>query len=622
MTAAAGILVEQLAVTGAGLPDAVLKFEDGLNVIAGASDTGKSYAFQCIDYALGAGKPPKRITESAGYQFVTLRLVVRATGERWEIQRSLGGGEVLLRKVAADGTMDAGEVLAAKHAAENPDTISGRLLQWCGLWGKKVRTRARGDQRTLSFRDVAHLIMGNETRLFDERPPQYSGQYATRVAEGDVLRLLVTGHESAPVIALPSKKEIAINQAKEEVVGEMLAAAEREFLGFGVLEAELEAEIGRVERAREAALVDFDESRGSTVELEGQLAAWGRELRDTQARTAVVEGLQKRFDLLATHYDSDLNRLQTISETGFLLESFATKSCPVCGAAPAKHRPKECAPAFRVEDVQQAARGEMTKIETLRVDLRKVLADLGAERLQLGSILQEATGEMETLRQKIGGELMPRIRQSTESLRAQDSHRDRLNRAEMARQQLRQLRDFAGTFTSMEVASVAPSEAETVNTTGELDLFAQAVGELLTSWKFPYPGRVIYSENEEDLVVGGQLRSAHGTGIRALTCAAFLLGIARHCQLRALAHPSLVVLDSPLLAYQEPDQTKISAEDQQLRHAGIKEAFYADLAAGGVGGQIIVFENDDPPSDLMVGVTRTHFTKSELGRFGFFPPRP
>jgi hypothetical protein len=450
MTAAGGILLERLAVTGAGLPDAVLEFADGLNVVAGASDTGKSYAFQCIDYALGAGKPPKRITESAGYQFVTLRLVVRATGERYEIQRSLAGGEVLLRKVAADGSMDAGEVLAAKHAAENPDTISGRLLQWCNLWDKKVRTKARGDQRTLSFRDVAHLIMGNETRLFDERPPQYSGQHPTRVAEGDVLRLLVTGHESAPVIALPSKKEIASNQAKGELVGEMLAAAEKEFLGFGVVEGELEAEVERAERAREAALVDFDESRGSTVELERQLAACGRELRDTQARAAVVEGLQKRFELLATHYDSDLNRLQTISETGFLLESFARKSCPVCGAAPAEHRAKECAPEYQVGEVQQAARGEMAKIEALRVDLRKVLADLGAERGQLEMKREEAAGAMEGLRKTIGGELMPRIRQSTETLRAQDAHQDRLSRAENALQQVRQLREFAETFTVAE----------------------------------------------------------------------------------------------------------------------------------------------------------------------------
>lgn len=621
MTATFGIRLEKLAVTGADLPDAVLDFEDGLNVIAGASETGKSYAFQCIDYALGAGKAPKKIREAAGYQTVALRLVVRATNERYEIQRSLAGGEVLLRKVAADGSVDAGEILAAKHSKENPDTISGRLLQWCKLWDKKVRTNDRGDQRTLSFRDVSRLIMGNETRLFDERPPQFSGQPALRVAEGDVLRLLVTGFESAPVIALPSKKEIASNQAKGELVAEMLASAEKEFLVFGVAEGELVAEIGRSGRAREAALADFDESRGSTVELERQLAGWGRELRDAQARAAVVEGLQKRFDLLATHYDSDLKRLQTISETGFLLESFATKSCPVCGAEPAAHWAKGCAPEYQVGDVQQAARGEMAKIEALRVDLRKVLADLGAEWRQLEAKQQEAAGEMEALRRKIGDELMPRIRQSAETLRAQDAHRDLLSRAENARQQLQQLREFAGTFTEVEAATAPRSLAEFTNTTAELDLFAQAVGQLLTSWKYPDPGRVVYSEEEEDLVVGGQIRSAHGTGIRALTCAAFLLGVSRHCQQRGLAHPRVVILDSPLLAYREPDPAKASAEDKRLRMAGIKEAFYADLAGGSTGGQVIVFENDDPPPELTVGLTRTHFTKSELGRYGFFPPR-
>ena len=94
------------------------------------------------------------------------------------------------------------------------------------------------------------------------------------------------------------------------------------------------------------------------------------------------------------------------------------------------------------------------------------------------------------------------------------------------------MREFAGTFTEVEAATAPRSLAEFTNTTAELDLFAQAVGQLLTSWKYPDPGRVVYSEEEEDLVVGGQIRSAHGTGIRALTCAAFLLGVSRHCQQR------------------------------------------------------------------------------------------
>ena len=63
--------------------------------------------------------------------------------------------------------------------------------------------------------------------------------------------------------------------------------------------------------------------------------------------------------------------------------------------------------------------------------------------------------------------------------------------------------------------------------------------------------------------------------------AAFITGLMRHCVGRRLPHPGVVLLDSPLLVYREPD---IGPEDQRLRQAGVKDAFYRALAAGVAGG--------------------------------------
>ena len=48
------IVLKKLVLSGVDKKDAVLKFTEGLNVISGDSDTGKTYAFQCINYMLGA----------------------------------------------------------------------------------------------------------------------------------------------------------------------------------------------------------------------------------------------------------------------------------------------------------------------------------------------------------------------------------------------------------------------------------------------------------------------------------------------------------------------------------------------------------------------------------------
>ena len=41
--------LKRLVLGGNNKKNAILNFEEGLNVIAGASDTGKSFAFDCIN---------------------------------------------------------------------------------------------------------------------------------------------------------------------------------------------------------------------------------------------------------------------------------------------------------------------------------------------------------------------------------------------------------------------------------------------------------------------------------------------------------------------------------------------------------------------------------------------
>src|SRR5262245_23940259 len=47
-----------IRVDGQGAPSATIDFSKGLNVIAGASDTGKTYIANTVDFLLGAMDPP------------------------------------------------------------------------------------------------------------------------------------------------------------------------------------------------------------------------------------------------------------------------------------------------------------------------------------------------------------------------------------------------------------------------------------------------------------------------------------------------------------------------------------------------------------------------------------
>ena len=610
-----GFFIQSLAIKGPGKADAELLFTDGLNVVAGASDTGKSYALSCIDYAFGASRPPRRIQASAGYDTVIVSIISRNTKDRITIERGLVGGDVKLSRFAPSGSLLQEGVISAKHSPDDPNTISGVLLELSLLWGKLVRTNKQGKRRPLSFRDVAFLCLVEEGRIIEERPPHLSGSFTEKTLEGEVFRQLVTGRESGEVFSSRTKKQAATVAAQLDLIRIIIAESEAKIAGLGVNVTTLESELTALENARSTTLAEYESSRVEISGLESTFVQRDRELREVQSRQQVVIGLTNRFRLLERHYQADIMRLHAIEESGSLLESLPSRPCPVCGAPPNQHTPNE---AFNPADVQIGARAEGNKIGKLRDDLGQVLEEMRIEATELQTREQRAMIELNLSQSRIDGELMPRVKESAETLRAQNIRRDLLLQAKSAIEQLNQFREHEAEFVGPgENSSTSSTDVVTAPTTAEVDSFATAVEALLTAWKYPDLGRVVFSEEEQDLVIAGQPRTGHGKGVRALTCAAYIVGLLRHCRSTHLPHPSVVVLDSPLLAYREPDTS--DAETQRLLQSGVKEAFYLSLAAGDALGQVIVFENEDAPVNLNHPFTRIHFTKSASGRYGLFP---
>jgi hypothetical protein len=72
--------------------------------------------------------------------------------------------------------------------------------------------------------------------------------------------------------------------------------------------------------------------------------------------------------------------------------------------------------------------------------------------------------------------------------------------------------------------------------------FAKTVESILTGWHFPEAGDVYFDSKMRDLVVAGKSRSAFGKGLRAITHAAFTLGLLAFCRARQTPHTGLCSL--------------------------------------------------------------------------------
>lgn len=145
--------------------------------------------------------------------------------------------------------------------------------------------------------------------------------------------------------------------------------------------------------------------------------------------------------------------------------------------------------------------------------------------------------------------------------------------------------------------------------------FAKTIEGILTGWHFPEAGEVYFDSKMRDLVIAGKSRSAFGKGLRAITHAAFTLGLLAFCRARQTPHTGFVVLDSPLLAYREPDGT-----EDDLTGTDLQEQFYSYLEALSSDTQVIVVENTDPPASIRDRDQSQMFSKNPYhGRYGLFP---
>jgi hypothetical protein len=605
-----GFILTRLAVSGSAVPTAEVRFQTGLNVIFGASNTGKTFIAQCIDYACGAGNGPKEIPEAAPYDTVILGVRRMSDGAEMVLERSLRGGDITLR--VEDGSV---YTLGAKHNPDKQDTVSHFLLKLAALTGKRIRMNQQGKTRLLSFRDIARMTFVDEENVISERSPIFSGQFAKKTEESAAFRLLLTGVDDSSVVAKEDPKIAkGRSEGKSEVLETLLERAQAQLVEHGVdgNDTALREILVRIEALYDSASQALAAEQESVSGLEvRRRGAWER-LRQVESRKSVLSELQQRFELLQEQYASDLRRLETISEAGVRLGQMREERCPVCGALAEhhdhSHREVRVAPA----EVASACMAEAAKIRSLIADLEGTMADNHREIARLDEEQRRKKEELEAAGGELRDRLRPRVHAALQTFRDSQSQRDACIRAIELLERITELEKLLaeGEKTSTRERAEGPSVRVGAD---EADRFTQEVEALLRAWQFPNLTRVTFSEDDQDVVISGQRRSSHGKGVRAIAHAAFNLAILRHCRARSMPHPGVVLIDSPLIVYRQPDQ----GEGNFSRD--VKDAFYRSLATISDGSQIIILENDPPPGDLGSAVNILEFTGTESGRRGFIP---
>lgn len=605
--------INRLRAVGTDVPPAEIEFGDGLTVLSGASNSGKSYVAQCLYYMLCGQAPPKTVRGDSAYHTLLLEITAEsdAVTSPFTIQRGLRGGDVALHQCSITSWTPDGEhtVLAWKHTPKNETNLSRFLLRLCGLDGRMLQYRA-ASTRMISFNDLKRFMIVNETTIIADKSPVFpSGQRQDATGEKATFDFLISGQDATGVIVRPDIKiEKAKWRAQDELFTQLITETTAQ---ISALSAPNVAQLVAAE-ARVAELLEANDQRTTAVaELNNtRREQWGA-LKARQARLEAVDQLLFRFGLLKEHYKSDVDRLTFVAEGEFLLSQLSEVKCPLCQSQMSAPLDDAVPVATRAITIQQSCLAERHKIERSIADLEITTSSLVEERRQL---TEEITGIQQRIREAeraINSELQPAIAASNKEMEQLNQVRQRAALAEALRARLQSMEDMKN--------ALGPEPKRTKATKAEASIgaslqekgrraFGDEVQRLLESWRYPNAGVTEFNE-VLDLVVNGESRFSQGKGHRAVLTAAFTIALMNVANGR---HPQFVVIDSPLTSYKGADAYKVEED--------LISGFYESLINTPAHQQIIVIENDDPPSDLIPRMRHIHFSgPSGDGRTGFYP---
>ncbi|MFL5844347.1 MAG: AAA family ATPase [Solirubrobacteraceae bacterium] len=610
----------KLRVVGPGRPVAEVEFGPTLTLITGHSDTGKSHILECIDYALGAGRAPQPIPEMSGYDEVHLEL--ERAGKRYVISRRFADttGDVLFFEGALDGwDQQAGRPLKAKADPNKPrETLSGVLVELAGFdptW--QVVKNERGGTQVLSFRAVAPFVLIDEEESITQQSPVVPANYTEQTAARSLFHLFLTGQgpDADQLKALNDAAQMREKAAQELVVLDKLIERLRlEINEQQLVRGDLQQAIDEID----AELSEVSELAASSgARVRGLMARRNKALSEANyARSRYQEAreIRERFGLLGTHYESDLARLEFAVEAGHFFAQLAPTHCPVC-EQPLPERGEECHPdSGRFQQIRDAATAELRKLRPRLDDLEQAVKDAEQDSTRAAEEWRRQTDLAKDFDAEIRQVENPTAHSARNRVKTLTTRRAKLSKDLLRFEQLDQ---FNRLRTEAEAAKKAPlAKYRPEHQAAALSKLSEQVGQLLDAWKFPFYTDVTYSLDIDDLIVGGQPRAGHGAGVRAVTHAAFSVGLMRYCLDEDRPHPGFVVIDTPLNNFKGVTD---SEPDPELTR-DVHTASLYNLATTTDAGQTVVIENIDAP-DAIVGIAKVHVFSGPggEGRQGFYP---
>lgn len=583
------LYIKKLIVSGGGKEPSVLEFDEGLNIICGPSNTGKSYILECIDYLFGSDKI--RFDRSTGYN--NIKLIVVTENGSITLDRELDSNKI--RVHSNNHKIESGD-----YRTSGKKNISDVWLSLIGIDKEHfIIKNSRYDKQRLTWRTFSHMFLIKESIVFQEASIILPRQNTAHTAALSALFFLITGQDFAES---DPKEEKKIKEARKKAVADYINKRLNDF-------AERKNELNKLpvgdeeylQEKVENILVEIAKTEEKIADSVNRSKQLLKEIYIVSDQLAECNTLYNRYKALKTQYASDIKRLTFIVEGELHKGKIHPNSkCPFCDSSISSSQ--------REASYVEASHAELHRIQLQLDDLLEAEQDLIKERSTLETKLARLNNEKSDVELLINDELKPKIAGLRSTLYD-------YRRAIEIRNESVVITKYETTMKSELFEAMMEDESavefkikayfnnEIIAT---LDIY---LNRILEACKFDGYSSAYFDSSSFDIFINGTPKDTYGKGYRAFLNTVLAISLMEYLTDKGKYAPELLIIDSPILSLKEKEDGVASDT--------MKAALFQYLLDNQSHGQVIIVENDIPDLDYS-SANVIQFTKDEsYGRYGF-----
>lgn len=598
-------ILKKLTVSGGGHEDSILNFSNGLNLIIGPSNTGKSLIMDCIDYVFGftpkKNKPSKIVDNNHGYTHVALTL--QTENGDVTLKREIGQPKV---KITSSNPAIKDDSYSVNHTAKK--NLNDVLLKLIGIDDfHKILSSQKGDTQQLTWRSILHLFFMKQSDIDRESSALLAPGAMGYSSSAAALLYLLTNMDANE---FQKAEDPTISKAKRNAVIMYIRdkkdqlSKRREELETLLTERDI-TDVQNIIQTIHSELESLQQELDGSTEKSRKLMS---EIYQQNSKLSECNTVIHNFLSLSDQYQADIRRLEFIVDGQLAIpHQLSIRRCPFCDSE-LKEEPSE--------DYIAAASIELEKLKKHILELADAQSSANRKKLLIEEKISALESQKKQLDTFIETDLQPKISAFKNELQNYLRILQWRNELDVIRRDENQ---YKAELFEKENEEDSKEPKYDIKSSYEYDLvrgFEDILVATLKASKIGGAETARLNMQSFDIEIDNHSKpTCMGGGYCAILNALTVYSINTYIHERNGYAPGFFAIDSAL--------TQLSEAAYVNKEDSVKYNFMSFLVSRALDRQVIMIEQKDeipyvPTEDMQKGIHVIEFSRNpNYGRYGF-----